>query len=203
MENAVVLGILYIIIGSLLLFFGWRFIKLVVGLYGFLTGLWLGEVIVDMFNISGSFATLAIQLLVAISLAVVAVTFYTFVLALMLAFLVFSISYGIMNGLTGEALPSLIIAILAGIIGYIAIRRYELVSLAVIIISAIQGAGAVAAGIAILLDHSRAESLLHGYIAIITNTASAPWIIGWIALALIGFITQWNSWKDSKQRTIA
>jgi hypothetical protein len=197
MENAVTLGVLYLIIGGLLLFFGWRFIRLIAGLYGFLIGLWLGSLVSDMFNATGGGAFF-VTLLVAIALAAVAIAFYTFVVAGLVGFLIFTIAYGIANSLTDAWGLNLAVAVLAGLLGFILIRRYKLIDLALIVLTAVQGAGAVATGAAILLDHSRAESLIHGNIAVITNTVSAPWIIGWIALAMLGFVIQTRDRYDAK-----
>ncbi|MGB4758689.1 MAG: hypothetical protein WBP26_01405 [Candidatus Saccharimonadales bacterium] len=191
MNSAVTLGILYLIIGGLLLFFGWRFIKLIAGLYGFLVGIWVGNIFADIFNASGAWE-LILVLFTAFALAVIAIALYTFVIAVMVGVLLFTLVYGIVNGLGAAAILSLIIAGLSGVLGFILIRHYKLVDAALIILTALQGAGAVASGAAILLDHSRADSLIHGNIAIITGTASAPWIIGWLALAMLGLVVQYR-----------
>lgn len=195
MDSAVTLGILYLIIGGLLLFFGWRFIKLIAGLYGFLLGIWFGSVLADIFNASGGWE-LALVLFTAFALAVIAVALYTFVIAIMVGVLIFTIVYGIVNGMGAAAVLSFIVAGLAGVLGFVLIRHYKLIDAALIVLTALQGAGAVASGAAILLDHSRADTLIHGNIAIITGTASAPWIIGWLALAMLGMVLQYRSRYD-------
>ncbi len=191
------IGVAYVVLGVVLLFFGARLMKLALTLYGALLGLWLTGWLAEHFHWSGGVEALVIIAGAALG-AILFYGFYKFLIKVAVAFFVFNFAYSVCLALGTGAVAGFVLAALAGVLAYLLMHKYDVVTKVFIVMSSLQGATALITGIS-MLTHSgtTAEDILTGnpYVAL----QNSEWgFLAALVIALVGISVQLkHTRKDS------
>lgn len=187
----VVVGVIALVIGLLLCLRGSGAIRVLLAVWGGLTGFGLGAALVAALSDQGYLAT-ALGWVSAVVLAVAfgALAYLFFALAIVLAFASMGFVLGrAIAAALGASTPWVLVGVgVAGgvVLGLLAVAT-NLPELVLIVVSAFAGAGVAVAGLMLLLDALSLDSLTETQIRV----ADQPlWYIGQLVLALVGVVVQ-------------
>lgn len=197
--NVILLVILTFValgLGIAFLIFGYRFFLVLLPIWGFIAGLWLGAEVVSVLLDEAFLASvtgLVVGLVAGIILAILAYLFYAVGVLLVGASFGFWLGTGVMYGLGFE--PSFIATLVAAVVAIIFAALTVLLDVKkhlVIVITALGGSGAIL--LAILLAFSRFSVTDFQSGAYVTFAAvlddSFWWSILWLLLGIAGIIIQ-------------
>lgn len=193
MGSAIVYACVSIALGLVLLLFGVRFMKLTVAVIGFLIGAGLTNALLSSSGWDPSVITI-VSIAGGIALASVAFWFYEVAITLSIAYFFGNLAYAIAISANQEHTAALVIAIAVGVIGFFLLRAINVVDKLFALITSVQGANSIVAGIYVLLYADKLATVqANGYVAVMD--ASGIWLIGWAVLAVLGFIYQVSTHK--------
>jgi len=187
--------------GLLLCFGGYRFFTIMLPVWAFFGGLWLGTKAVSVLLGSGFIGTatgLTVGLVLGILLAVFSWQFYVFGLSLVGAILGAWLGSGLMTYLGFEtgvlhALVALGCAIALGLLTYFRKWQDELITG----ISAIGGANFMVLALLLLLGRVSIEGLQGAGTAISPILRDSPgWLALWLGVAIAGIIVQRRNFQE-------
>ncbi len=197
MEQAIVYAIIQGIIGLGLLLFGLRLMKFAVSLIGFLIGMTIGPVLVQILHISPDLTTL-LSIVAGVICAIVAFRFYRFIVTLSIAFFFGNLAYVIAQS-SGAHFPwGILVGIAVGLFVFFLVRSLKLVDVFFAVTTSAQGAGGIVAALYILFNPAHLESIQSHSSAVAAN-AGGIWIIAWIITAIAGFSYQLRYLRSRKQ----
>ncbi len=193
MSSAIVYACISIGLGLVLLLFGMRFMKLTIAIIGFLIGAGITNTLLASSGWDSSLITI-VAIAGGIALASVAFWFYEFAITLSIAYFFGNLAYALAVSANQEHTVALVIAIVVGVVGFILLRAINVVDKLFALITSVQGANSIVIGIYVLLYADKlAAAQANGYVT--AMNASGIWLIGWVVLAVLGFIYQVSTYK--------
>lgn len=201
MAKELILGIFALCFGAFLCFWGYRLFLVMLPIWTFFGGFWLGAKGVTILLGEGFLATatgLTTGLILGIILAIFSWQFYDIGVALLGAIIgawlgsngMEALGYGKTDGFT--ILVAAIAAIALGILTYI--RHWQ--QFLVMIVSAVAGANAIVAGFLLLGGRVSIEQLRNAGSSIRPTLGdSAIWLFIWLGLAIAGIVMQFRSYR--------
>lgn len=193
MSSAIIFAIVSIALGLVLLLFGVRFMKLTIAIIGFLIGAGITNTLLTSSGWDPSVITL-VAIAAGIAVASVAFWFYELAITLSIAYFFGNLAYAVAISMSQEHTVALVIAIAVGVIGFFLLRAINVVDKLFALITSVQGANSIVAGIYVLLYADKLTAVqANGYVAVMN--ASGLWLAGWVVLAVLGFIYQISTHK--------
>lgn len=182
--DAYLVGLLYVVVGAVLLFFGARFMSLVLAILGGFLGINFGQVLVAWWGMRGFWAFL---LIVACALAIgyLAVTFYKWFVAG---------AFGYFLGITGYHLFlnwhisqtwAVVLGVAVAALAFLVVWRLNIIEYAFKFLTSAQGAIALTAGLYVIFHTVRLDTLQTNQYDTLLG-ASTIWVIFWIIAFLAG-----------------
>lgn len=184
-----------LILGLILCFGGYRFFLVMLPVWGFFAGFWLGASSTTWLLGSGFLGTTSgwvIGFIVGIIGAVLSYLFYMVGVTVVSASFGFTLGSGIMNALgLGGGLLAAVVSIVLALIMIGLVMRLKLHKVVIISLTAIAGANGVVVAPLILLGRVSIDSLrtVGGTIAPVLQD-SWFWAAVWLALAIAGIFVQ-------------
>lgn len=195
MGSAILYACVSIALGLMLLLFGVRFMKLAVAVVGFLIGAGLTNTLLASSGWNQAVVTI-VAIAGGITLASIAFWFYEIAITLSMAYFFGNLAYAVATSANQEHTAAFVIAIAVGVIAFMLLRAIKVVDKIFALITSIQGANAIVLGIYVLLYSDKlAAAQANGYVLVMD--ASGIWLIGWIVLAILGFIYQISTHKSA------
>ena len=194
------LALFAIIVGLGIAFFGYRFLWILLPIWGFFAGLWLGYTGLQTLFGAGFLAGvsgLVVGVVLGLILAVLSYLFYFIGVAILGA----TIGYGLTTSLLVGGLgmnPGFLVwvlAIIVAVVFAVAVLALNLQKYVVIIITALGGASATIAGALLLFGQITSEQLSGnvGIFAPVSFQEGALWWIIWAVIAIAGIVWQIQS----------
>jgi uncharacterized protein DUF4203 len=194
------IGLLILLVGAAFCFVGYRFFRILIAIWGFFAGFELGAAgMTSLFgqNFLGTTTGWVLGFVIGVILALLAYFFYYIAVVLLGASVGYSIGSGLIAaiGLNNPGFISVIVGVVVAVVLAIIILAFNLPKLLIMLFTAIGGAAAILTGVLILFGQVHVVSLQYG-IAVADIRASWFWSIVWIALAVLGFVTQWRTMQE-------
>ena len=192
--NVLIVGIVALLVGIGFCFAGYRFFRILIAIWGFLTGFLLTA---QAFAISSgghlllSTIGLIVALIVGLVLAALAYSLYVAAVVILSASVGFWIGTGLVAaaGYGSHGALTLLVGVICAIVLAILTLTLNLTRLLIIIITALGGASAIVAGVLLLLGMIRLEALSSGIVGAIIR-GSTLWSLAWLILAAFGIVVQ-------------
>ena len=192
-----IIGLLAIAIGLALLFAGYRLLWVLLPIWGFFAGLWLGITGLQAIFGTGFLAGvsgLVVGFVLGIVFAVLSYLFYIVGVAILGATIGYSLTVSLLVGGLGMNQGFLVwlIAVVVAVAFAVVVLVLNLQKYAVIFITSLGGASAVIAGALLLFGQISQEQLsgLMGVWAPVSFGEGWFWWLGWLILAVIGIAYQ-------------
>ena len=192
-----IIGLLAIAIGLALLFAGYRLLWVLLPIWGFFAGLWLGITGLQAIFGTGFLAGvsgLVVGFVLGIVFAVLSYLFYIVGVAILGATIGYSLTVSLLVGGLGmnQGFFVWLIAVVVAVVFAVVVLVLNLQKYAVIIITALGGASAVIAGALLLFGQISQEQLsgLMGVWAPVSFGEGWFWWLGCLILAVIGIAYQ-------------
>jgi hypothetical protein len=200
--QGLLLGLLAIAIGVAFCFWGFRVFLILLPIWGFFAGFLLGANGVQYIfgeAFLASVTSWVVGFLLGLLFAVLSYLYYWVAVILLGGALGYQLTIGLLQwiGFSGEGIIAFILAIAGGVIFAIGFFLLHMPAVLVIVATAISGAGAAIAGVAIAIGLIDYEALGHGIYGF-SQVSDMGWlgIIGTIALAFAGAIYQTRTIED-------
>jgi len=193
LTERIIIGLVALIIGLVLCFAGYRFFRVIIALWGFLTGFLLGEQLVISYggasNLNGALPWI-VGLVLGVILALLAYTLYQIAVAILGAGVGYALGTAIVSalGYGNNANAVLIGGLVLAVIFALVILFFHLVKLLLIINTALGGAGSIVLGWLLVMNIIQVQSLNTGMIGPFLQ--KTPWNVIWLILVVIGIIVQ-------------
>jgi hypothetical protein len=180
-------------IGALALFAGYRLWLTLLPIFGFFVGFVAGTQLVSVLlgdgflqNVLGIVAGIAL----AIGFAVLAIVWWWAGVVVSIGGFGFAVGYGILPALGIEpGIVSVLLGLAVATLFAVAAIVLRLPRALVIVATSLWGAGAVLAGILLILGQIDVADLGYGAVDQVLSE-STLWLIGWIVLAVVGMVEQ-------------
>ncbi|NJK37029.1 MAG: TMEM198/TM7SF3 family protein [Oscillatoriales cyanobacterium RM1_1_9] len=201
MVKTLILAIFSALFGGLFCFGGYRLLTVMLPIWVFFSGLWLGAKGFSLLLGEGFLATttgLTVGVGLGVFLAIFSWQFYEIGIALLGGISGAWLASGLMQAGGIESGP--LIALGAGIVGMIAgvltfVRHWQ--QYWVIVLTAISGANAILAAILLLMNRISLEGLQGAGNAIHPILQDSwLWLLIWLAVAIAGTVVQWRSYRQ-------
>jgi hypothetical protein len=189
-----IISLLALIIGFLFCFLGYRLFRMIMAIWGFLLGFLVGaQFVLSLLGSSTLATTLAwvTGVVLGLVLATLAYALYTAALTLLGASIGYMLGVGLMEvlGLGNQTILVVIIGLILAVLFAILILALDLARLFIIANTAMGGAASLILGLLwffnlipiSLLDTKQLSMLIR---------QSPPWLLGWLAIAVMGGIFQ-------------
>ena len=201
MLSAIFFAILVLAFGAVLCFAGYRLFLVLLPIFGFLAGMWLGGFVVSLIFSTGFLATVVgvtAAFLVGVLGAIFAYLFYTVGVAIVVAIFGAALGAGIMTALGFEA-PWLIglVALACAIAVGVLVLVLKLQKHVIMIGTAVAGADLMVLAFLFILGRVTLEQLQstrHLFRPILADAWF--WWIAWLGLAVIGTVVQLRTSGD-------
>jgi hypothetical protein len=190
------IGLLAVVIGAAFCLAGYRFILILLPIWGFFAGFSIGaSAIANLFG-GGFLATTSSWLagfVVGLVFAVLSYLYYYFAVAVLGASVGYMIGTGFMAllgiqpGVLTVVVGVLGAAVLAGVVLYLNVPK-----LLLIVLSALGGAAIMIAGLLLILGRIPLEALRYGVVGSVIQ-GSWFWLLVWLVAAGVGLVVQWES----------
>jgi hypothetical protein len=190
------IGLLALVIGAAFCLAGYRFILILLPIWGFFAGFSIGaSAIANLFG-GGFLATTSSWLagfVVGLVFAVLSYLYYYFAVAVLGASVGYMIGTGFMAllgiqpGVLTVVVGVLGAAVLAGVVLYLNVPK-----LLLIVLSALGGAAIMIAGLLLILGRIPLEALRYGVVGSVIQD-SWFWLLVWLVAAGVGLVVQWES----------
>lgn len=200
MLNGILFALFAALLGAVLCFWGYRVFMIMLPVWSFFGGLWLGAKGVKLLFGGGFLATstgLTVGLVLGILLAVFSWQFYELGAALLGAVIGVWLGYGVMNwfGFESGAVPVLA-ALVCGLVlgGVTLVRHWQ--QYVVMGLSAIAGANALMLALLLLIGRVSMQGLQGAGSAIRPVLGdSFGWLFLWLGIAIAGVIVQARAYR--------
>ncbi len=197
MAADVLLGVVLIVIGTLSLFFGWQFFRLILALVGLTYGAAIGSLIANSIAPSEPSLALILAVIVGLLLAILAGVLWSLAIYSAGAFLGAAVGLLLAPSLGATGIPQLVIVLGAAFLGLLlAIMLRKTI---VILATAVNGAGLVMYGVSLFVPSLRVVQFANGEMQIVSDASSLAMLI-LLVLAILGFVVQFNNsatWRRS------
>lgn len=194
--NVLMVGIVALLVGIGFCFAGYRFFRILIAIWGFLTGFLLTAQALAIFA-GGHLHISAIGLIIAliVGFALAALAYYLYVAAVVIlgASVGFWIGTGLVTaaGYGSHSALALLVGVICAIVLAILTLTLNLTRLLIIVSTALGGASAIVAGVLLLLGRIQLDALSFGIVGAVIRS-STLWGLAWLVLAAIGIIVQLN-----------
>jgi hypothetical protein len=196
-------GMIALFFGSVLLFGGYRFFMFLLPIWGFFFGFGLGaETVQALFGQAflSTVTSWVVGFAVALLLAVLAYLFYFFAVALIAGGLGYAVGVGLLQAIgLNFGLLVWAVGIALGVIVAVAVLAFSVQKWVVIAATSILGAGVIVGTFLFLFGGPEAQ-LIQNPVRIALQ-ASPFWTIGFIVLALVGAVAQFESTRHVEIET--
>jgi hypothetical protein len=182
--EAIIVGLLYALFGVVLLFFGAKFMTVVLGVLGALFGISLGQLLVNWWSMNGAWAFIFIVLCAAL-LAYLTITFYTYFVASATGYFLGVAAYSLMTTWGASHGWAIAAGIIVALIAFTLIWRLNVVETIFKFITSVQGAIVLVAGVYVMLHHSLLGVLQTNHNDVLLG-ASTWWVVFWIVAFCAG-----------------
>lgn len=183
--DAYLVGLLYMVVGAVLLFFGAKFMSVVLGVLGGFLGIHAGQVLVAWWGVQGFWAFLLI-LACAAAGAYVAVTFYKWFIAGGLGYFAGVTAYYLFLNWHVAHTWAVVLGIVVAAAVFVAVWRLNLIEYAFKFLTSVQGAIALTAGLYATFHSAKLDTLQTNQYDVLLG-ASTIWVILWVLAFFAGF----------------
>jgi uncharacterized protein DUF4203 len=192
------LGLFALLIGAAFCFAGYRFILILLPIWGLFAGFSIGaSAVVALFG--GGFLSTAtswiVGIVVGLVFAVLAYLFYYAAVAILGATVGYSLGAGFIAWIGGNVAPNFF-SVIAGVVVAVlvagVILLFNVPKMLLIVLSALGGASAVVTGFLLMTGQIQLEALRYGVVGALLEQ-SWFWSVVWIVLAAAGLVVQWES----------
>lgn len=193
-------GLFAIVIGLAIAFWGYRFLWVLLPIWGFFAGLWLG--VTGLHTLFGEgflvgVSGLVVGFVLGLIFAVLSYLFYFVGVAILGGTIGYGLTTSLLVGGLGMNANFLVwlIAIVVAVLFAVAVLALNLQKYAVIIITALGGASATLGGILLLLNRIPMDQLSGnvGVFAPVTFQEGPIWWLIWVVVAIAGIVWQIRS----------
>jgi hypothetical protein len=195
MLATITLAIFGLLLGAALCFAGYRFFLVMLPIWGFFAGVWLGAYAVTAIFGTGFLSTvtgLIVGIVAGIICAVLSYLFYAIGVAIVAGALGAALGSGIMTALGFD--PGFLVTVVAIVSALVAVGLTFLLNLqkwVIIALSAIGGADLIVLGGLLLIGRVTVEQLqISGNLLKPVIQDSWFWLIAWLVLAVVGIFVQ-------------
>ncbi len=205
--NTILIALLALVLGGLFLMWGYRVFLVMLPIWGFFAGLWLGAQGVALIFGDGFLATttsLVIGFILGLVFALLSYLFYTIGVALVAGAIGFALVTGFMGlfGMDGGFF-AFMLGLVGGVITAVLTLILNLQKYVIIILTAVAGANALILSLLLFIGRVSTDQLQGAGNAIRPVLQDSWfWAIAWLALALVGLIFQLRTnrtfWFDKK-----
>jgi hypothetical protein len=194
------IGALVLLVGAAFCFVGYRFFRILIVIWGFFAGFNLGTAAMTaLFNNAFLQTTtgIIVGLVIGVVFAALAYIFYYFAVVLLGASAGYELGSGLIGaiGLNNPGFVAVIVGVVLAIVFALVILVFNLPKILIMAFTALGGAAAMLAGLLILLGQVKVVYLQYGD-AIALVRANWFWSLVAIALAVVGFLTQWRTVQE-------
>lgn len=188
--DRLILGPLALIIGVLFCLAGYRLFRIIMAIWGFLLGFFIGAQLILSFLGSSSFATTMAWItgiLLGLILALLAYALYTAAMTLLGAGIGYVLGIELMTilGLGNQTVVVVIVGLILAVLFAILILALDLARLLIVANTAMGGAAAIVIGILLLLTLIPTNLFYFEQLPLFIKNAPA-WLLLWLCLAVIG-----------------
>jgi hypothetical protein len=189
-----IIGLLALIIGALFCFAGYRLFRVIMAIWGFLLGFFVGTQVIMSLLGNTTFATglaWGTGILLGLLLALLAYALYTAAMTLLGASIGYLLGTGLMTalGIGNQSTVVIIVGLILAVLFAILILALDLARLLIVANTAMGGAAAIV--IAILLLYSLIPMDVFSFDQLSTLLKNSPgWLLLWLGLSLLGGIFQ-------------
>jgi hypothetical protein len=189
-----IIGPLALIIGALFCFAGYRLFRVIMAIWGFLLGFFIGTQVIMSLLGNTTFATglaWGTGILLGLLLALLAYALYTAAMTLLGASIGYLLGTGLMTalGIGNQSTVVIIVGLILAVLFAILILALDLARLLIVVNTARGGAAAIV--IAILLLYSLIPMDVFSFDQLSTLLKNSPgWLLLWLGLSLLGGIFQ-------------
>lgn len=194
LAERLVIGPLALLIGILFCFAGYRLFRVIMAIWGFLLGFFIGMQIVASFLDSSTFTTTlawSAGILLGLVLAILAYALYTAAMTLLGASIGYVLGTVLVTGLGigNQAMLVVGVGLILAILFAILILALDLARLLIVANTAMGGAAAIVIGILLLTMLIPTDFLHFDQLADFIKNKPA-WLLLWLLLAIVGGIFQ-------------
>ncbi len=200
LAERLIIGLLALVIGVLFCFAGYRLFRVMMAIWGFLLGFFIGTQVILSSLGHGSLETIlawGTGILLGLILATLAYALYTAAMTLLGASIGYALGTGLMTGLGIGNQASLVVAVglILALLFAILVLALDLARLLIVVNTAMGGAAAIIAGF-LFLSAPRPVDLLQfsQLFAVVQN--SPGWLLLCLGLAIVGGIFQLRNTRD-------
>jgi len=190
-------GLIALLVGIAFCFAGYRFFRILVAIWGFITGFLLTEQALSFSPGSHALTSLAVliaTIIVGLILAALAYYLYVAAVVILAASVGFWVGTGIMTalGFAAHSTIAVIVGVILAVILAILTLTLNLTKILIIISTALGGAGVLVGGILLLIGKISLDAISAGVVGAIIQR-SLVWSLVWLVLAISGIIVQMSS----------
>ena len=201
MLSVIFAGLFALLIGALMCFMGYRVFLVLLPVWGFFAGLWLGAEGVTLLFGTGFLATTtgwAVGFVLGLILALLSYLFYFLGVAIIAAAAGYALGSGLMLAIGFDpGLISALVGLVVAVVVMVATLALNLQKYIVIILTSFGGANAMILGLMILLGRASLQSVSTARDAIGPMLQDSWfWAVVWLLLTAAGVITQIRSHRE-------
>jgi len=194
LAERLVIGPLALLIGILFCFAGYRLFRVIMAIWGFLLGFFIGTQIVASFLDTSTFTTTlswSAGILLGLVLAILAYALYTAAMTLLGASIGYFLGTGLLTGLGigNQAMLVVVVGLILAVLFAILILALDLARLLIVANTAMGGAVAIVIGVLLLINVLPTDFLHFDQLAAFIKDEPA-WLLLWLLLAVVGGIFQ-------------
>ena len=192
--ETIIVAFVAIVVGAAVLLFGYKLFRILLPILGFIIGVVAGIEFIDLLLGTGFFRDvlgIVVGVFFGLVLAVIAYFWWYIGVIIAIAGMGYAIGYSILPafGIDDLEFVSFLIGAVAAVAFAVSAVVLGLPPLIVIVLSSLWGAGAVLAGILLLLGDIQLEGIGHGAVQAVVGV-SLLWLIVWLVLAIVGMAFQ-------------
>lgn len=190
----IIISLLVFLLGLAMMVYGYRIFLVLLPVFGFFAGFWLGADITSLFlgtGFLGSIAGWVAGFVLGLIFALFSYMFFTFAIGVQVMIITYSIIAGILGAFFGPGIFSALIGAAVALVVLILIFAFNLQRYVVIVITSIVGSNAVLLSALLLFGHVTLDSLQARGTSIIPIVRDSwLWLLVWLVLAGVGVWSQ-------------
>ncbi|MCP4362587.1 MAG: DUF4203 domain-containing protein [Chloroflexi bacterium] len=200
---SILVALVILLIGAVFCFGGFRFFRLLLPIFGFIVGFWVGEgIIAAVFDYTSTMVIVGwiVGLITGLVLAGLSYFLFTVGIVILGALFGFWLTSVVVTAVgLSNTLLVLLLSVAGAILFALLIRRANLQALLVMGITAVYGATMFITGFAMLLGVVTVEQFRSNlFVGREVISSSLLWLLLWVILLLIGFLMQYRSASDAE-----
>lgn len=188
METAYFIGLVYVILGVILLFLGNRLAKVALGALGAVIGVSIGQKLVSLLSLRENWAFLT-MLVLLLSMSYLAIRFYKLFISTSIGYVLVLITYALTVSWNWRNIAAVVIALTIGVSVSFLIYRTNIMEIAFKLVTSLQGATILAAGVYVMCNINRVPTLQTDQYSTMQG-ASAWWVLFWVVAFMAGLSFQ-------------